>query len=133
MSDDDDSMHMPALIKSMLDPCVNVMGPRTGSPAKREIETTLLPEIFRPTELQLTAIGEVTVVEGARLQLPIKLLIRKTQPYAKKIAHPGIWVEPSVLAEIEYRAKSAEGKVRHPLFKGLREDLDGYLRRRRMD
>jgi ATP-dependent DNA ligase len=41
----------------------------------------------------------------------------------KKIAHRGIWVEPSVLAEIEYRAKSAEGKVRHPFFKGVREDL----------
>jgi len=27
------------------------------------------------------------------------------------------------LAEIEYRAKSAAGKVRHPFFKGLREDL----------
>nr|WP_256565669.1 MULTISPECIES: hypothetical protein [unclassified Bradyrhizobium] len=35
----------------------------------------------------------------------------------------GIWVEPKLLAEIEYRAKSAEGKVRHPFFKGLREDL----------
>jgi ATP-dependent DNA ligase len=31
--------------------------------------------------------------------------------------------EPKLLAEIEYRAKSAEGKVRHPFFKGLREDL----------
>jgi bifunctional non-homologous end joining protein LigD len=50
-------------------------------------------------------------------------LIRKTQPYSKKIAHRGIWVEPELLAEIEYRAKSAEGKVRHPFFKGLREDL----------
>jgi hypothetical protein len=29
--------------------------------------------------------------------------------------------EPELLAEIEYRAKSAEGKVRHPFFKGLRE------------
>jgi hypothetical protein len=26
-----------------------------------------------------------------------------------------------VLAEIEYRAKSTEGKARHPFFKGLRE------------
>jgi ATP-dependent DNA ligase len=34
----------------------------------------------------------------------------------KKIAHRGIWIEPSLLAEIEYRAKSAEGKVRHPFF-----------------
>lgn len=50
-------------------------------------------------------------------------LIRKTQPYAKKIAHRAHWIEPTLLAEIEYRAKSAEGKVRHPLFRGLREDL----------
>ena len=59
----------------------------------------------------------------AELQARLKPLIRKTQPYAKKIAHHGVWVEPSLLAEIEYRAKSAEGKVRHPFFKGIREDL----------
>jgi bifunctional non-homologous end joining protein LigD len=57
------------------------------------------------------------------LQARLKPLIRKTQPYAKKIAHRGIWVEPSLLAEIEYRGKSAEGKVRHPFFKGIREDM----------
>jgi bifunctional non-homologous end joining protein LigD len=57
------------------------------------------------------------------LQARLKPLIRKTQPHSKRIAHRGIWVEPSLLAEIEYRAKSAEGKVRHPFFKGLREDL----------
>ncbi len=50
-------------------------------------------------------------------------LIRKTQPYAKRIAQRGIWVEPQLMAEIEYRAKSAEGKVRHPFFKGIREDV----------
>lgn len=50
-------------------------------------------------------------------------MIRKTQPYAKKIAHPAFWVEPELLAEIEYRAKSAEGKLRHPFFKDIREDL----------
>src|SRR3981189_1706274 len=57
------------------------------------------------------------------LQARLKPLIRKTQPYVKKIAHRGIWVEPALLAESEYRAKSAEGKVRHPFFKGVREDL----------
>jgi bifunctional non-homologous end joining protein LigD len=41
----------------------------------------------------------------------------------KKIAHQGIWVEPSLLAEVEYPAKSAEGKVRDPFFKGIREAL----------
>jgi len=50
-------------------------------------------------------------------------LIRETQPYTKGIAQRGIWVEPKLLAEIEYRAKSAEGKVRHPFFLGLREDI----------
>jgi len=55
------------------------------------------------------------------LQTRLKPLIRKTQPYSKRIAYRGIWVEPELLAEIEYRAKSAEGKVRHPVFKGLRD------------
>jgi bifunctional non-homologous end joining protein LigD len=60
---------------------------------------------------------------SAELRKRLTPLIRKTQPYTKRIAHKGIWVEPELLAEIEYRAKSAEGKVRHPFFKGLREDL----------
>jgi bifunctional non-homologous end joining protein LigD len=57
------------------------------------------------------------------MQARLKPLIRKTQPYAKKVTHRAVWVEPVLLAEIEYRAKSAEGKVRHPVFKGVREDL----------
>jgi ATP-dependent DNA ligase len=55
------------------------------------------------------------------LQARLKALIRTTQPYAQKIAHRGVWVEPSLLAEIEYRAKSAAGP--YPFFKGIREDL----------
>jgi bifunctional non-homologous end joining protein LigD len=60
---------------------------------------------------------------AADLRKPLTPLIRKTQPYARKIAHKAIWVEPQLLAEIEYRAKSAEGKVRHPFFRGVRDDL----------
>jgi bifunctional non-homologous end joining protein LigD len=60
---------------------------------------------------------------AAELRQRLTRLIRKTQPYTKKIAHRGIWVEPELLAEIEYRAKSDEGKVRHPFYRGLREDL----------
>jgi bifunctional non-homologous end joining protein LigD len=63
---------------------------------------------------------ETRAVELRRKLTP---LIRKTQPYAKKIAHRGIWVEPELLAEIEYRAKTAEGRVRHPFYRRLREDL----------
>jgi bifunctional non-homologous end joining protein LigD len=60
---------------------------------------------------------------AAELRNRLEPLKRKTQPYTKRIGHKGIWVEPKLLAEIEYRAKSAVGKVRHPIFKGLREDL----------
>jgi bifunctional non-homologous end joining protein LigD len=60
------------------------------------------------------------------LQERLRPLIRKSQPYTAKIAKPkAIWVKPKLLAEVEYRAKSAHGKLRHPSFKGLRDDLDG--------
>ena len=62
-------------------------------------------------------------ISAADLRKRLQPLVRKTQAFAKRIAHKGIWVEPKLLAEIEYRAKSAEGKVRHPFFKGLREDM----------
>ena len=48
------------------------------------------------------------------LQARLKPLIRKTQPYAKKIAHRGVWVEPSLLAEIDRRKGSVSGVQRHP-------------------
>jgi bifunctional non-homologous end joining protein LigD len=62
-------------------------------------------------------------LSAADLRKRLEPLVRKTQAFAKRIAHKGIWVEPKLLAEIEYRAKSAEGKVWHPFYKGLREDL----------
>jgi bifunctional non-homologous end joining protein LigD len=64
-----------------------------------------------------------TTATTKELRARLAPLVRKTQPYTTRIAHKGIWVEPQLLAEIEYRAKSAAGKVRHPFFKGLREDL----------
>ena len=59
---------------------------------------------------------------AAELRKRLTPLIRKSQPYSKRIAHRGIWVEPKLLARSKIRAKSAEGKVPHPFFLGLRED-----------
>jgi bifunctional non-homologous end joining protein LigD len=59
---------------------------------------------------------------AAGLRKRLTPLIPK-DPALQRIAHKGIWVEPELLAEIEYRVKSAECKVRHPFFKGQREDL----------
>jgi bifunctional non-homologous end joining protein LigD len=60
---------------------------------------------------------------AAELRRRLTPLIRKTQSYSEQIDHKAFWVEPKLTAEIDYRAKSAAGKVRHPFFKGLREDL----------
>jgi bifunctional non-homologous end joining protein LigD len=66
------------------------------------------------------------LASAKELQARLKPLIRKTQPYTKRIAHKGMWVEPELLAEIEYRAKSAAGKVRHPVFKGCGMTYDPF-------
>jgi bifunctional non-homologous end joining protein LigD len=46
---------------------------------------------------------------AAELRRRLMPLIRKTQP-CQAHSHRGVWVEPTLLAEIEYRAKSAGGK-----------------------
>src|SRR6185369_5772859 len=44
-----------------------------------------------------------STMASTRLRPPISAngwrLVRKTQPYSKRIAHKGIWVEPKLLAE----------------------------------
>ena len=91
------------------------------------VQITLTPPGGGTPEITTTdALGHYLFDDNAEADgytVALEQLIRKTQPYSKRIAHKGIWVEPKLLAEIEYRAKSAEGKVRHPFFKGLREDL----------
>jgi len=50
--------------------------------------------------------------------------IRKDSPLSVPIKKPkATWVEPAVLAEIEYSAMTAEKRLRAPIFKGIRDDL----------
>jgi hypothetical protein len=57
------------------------------------------------------------------LQNRLKPLIRKSQPYKKRIADKGIWVEPTVLAEIEYRAKVCGREVAASILQGIARRL----------
>jgi bifunctional non-homologous end joining protein LigD len=74
---------------------------------------------------ELIYVGKVdhgsTQHEATGLQTRLKPLIRKNQPYKKHIGHKGVWVEPTLLAEIEYRAKPASEAA--SFLKRLREDL----------
>jgi hypothetical protein len=64
---------------------------------------------------------------AADLRERLKSLVRKSQPCSKRIPQKGVWVEPKLLDEIEYRAKWAERKVRHPSSKGSERILANYL------
>jgi bifunctional non-homologous end joining protein LigD len=65
---------------------------------------------------------------AADLRRRLTPLIRKTQPYAKRISHKGIWVEPELNAEIEYRAKSAEGRFAIPSSRACGRTCNGRFR-----
>ena len=50
--------------------------------------------------------------------------IRSTSPLSVPVKKPkATWVEPALLAEIEYSAMTAEQRLRAPVFKGIRDDL----------
>ena len=49
----------------------------------------------------IAAVLVVAVSRSSELRARLTPLIRETQPYRKRIAHRGIWVEPKLLAEIE--------------------------------
>lgn len=50
---------------------------------------------------------------------------KRKQPPVPDVSEPDmIWVEPTLIAEIEFRAWTDEGKLRHASYKGLRERQD---------
>jgi hypothetical protein len=66
---------------------------------------------------------------GERPASSIEVADPQESAFHKADAHKSFWVEPGLLAEIEYRPKSTEGKVRHPFFKGPARGLRGCKRR----
>ncbi|MBB3135917.1 ATP-dependent DNA ligase [Rhizobium pisi] len=49
---------------------------------------------------------------------------RKQPPLHYSESADIVWVEPTLIAEIEFRAWTSDGKLRHPSYKGLRERQD---------
>jgi bifunctional non-homologous end joining protein LigD len=55
----------------------------------------------------------------------LEALRRDTSPFESTPRIPGaVWVEPQLVAEVEFTEWTNDGVLRHPSFKGLREDKD---------
>jgi len=63
-----------------------------------------------------------------RLEIQKKLdqISQPAMPFAEKPKDPGLrdahWAKPRLVAEVEFTEWTADGSIRHPSFKGLRED-----------
>ena len=55
-------------------------------------------------------------------------LRRDTSPFATPVprmyAKDAVWVEPRLVAEVDYTEWTKDGRLRHPSYKGLRDDYD---------
>jgi bifunctional non-homologous end joining protein LigD len=71
--------------------------------------------------------------ETARmLRARLDPLVTRKSPLTDDTKKPkATWVRPDVLVDLEYRAITAEGLLRHASFKGVREDLLPTKHRRR--
>jgi len=45
-------------------------------------------------------------------------------PVPREHARHAVWVEPRLVCDVEFTAWTRDGRLRHPSFKGLRDDLD---------
>ena len=65
-----------------------------------------------------------TVASARELRKRLDPLVTRTQPLTRRISKPkATWVQPELLADVEYRGLTDEGLLRHASFKGVREDL----------
>ena len=63
--------------------------------------------------------------DALRDALAARLVARPTSPFAATPRLPSaVWVEPDVIAEVEFTEWTADGVLRQPVFLGLRADKD---------
>ncbi len=63
---------------------------------------------------QLEALLEPLTIDASSLD----------QPVPRAHAKDAVWVQPTLVAEVDYTEWTRDGRMRHPSFKGLRDDYD---------
>jgi bifunctional non-homologous end joining protein LigD len=59
----------------------------------------------------------------ARLQALLAPLVRETSPFTTVPEKGSRWVEPTVVVDVEFQDWTPDGRLRHPSYKGVRDDL----------
>jgi bifunctional non-homologous end joining protein LigD len=53
---------------------------------------------------------------------------RRTSPFdgalPREVTRDAVWVEPTLVGEVAYGVWTADGRLRHPSWRGIRDDLD---------
>ncbi|OAA20004.1 bifunctional non-homologous end joining protein LigD [Frankia sp. EI5c] len=71
-----------------------------------------------------TGFSEATLARLAELLAPLRTDRPPFPDVGRDQARTAVWVEPMLVAEVEYTAWTPDGRLRHPSFKGLRDDVD---------
>ena len=107
-----------------------VIGGYTASTAARAAVGSLILGVYDGE--QLVHVGRTgtgfTVETGRDLWTRLDAVSRPDPPFAGRLApeakRGARWVEPRLVAEVEFRGWTGDGLLRHTAFKGLREDRD---------
>jgi ATP-dependent DNA ligase len=88
-------------------------------------EPTLISRRERDALLYAGKAGTGFTAETAlKLREWLDPLVVPKSPLSKPVKKPkATWVKPELLVDVEYRAVTADGRLRHASFKGVREDL----------
>ncbi len=64
----------------------------------------------------------MTMTDGAQ-EIRFEKITRDNNPFSSTVRDRNvIFVDPVTVAEVEFREWTPDGRLRHPSFKGLRED-----------
>ena len=63
-----------------------------------------------------------TVASARAMKRQLDRLVSSKPPIAGLKGKGVVWTKPEIRVEVEYRGRTAEGSLRHPSFKGVRED-----------
>lgn len=87
---------------------------------------SLVLGVWQGTELVVAGLAGSGLDDDARRQLTEAMVERPTPPFASVPRFPRqpTWVEPTLVAEIEFGDWPTDGMLRHPVYLGLRDDKD---------